>query len=123
MLELTKLLNPLSALISFTFIFCNLLTAGCSSSPEYIPEKMDNSLLQKVKELEKEDSGALIQFAGKTTQSINDEMKIELEQTGIKTESIIQDIFTASGNAHSIKKVTLLDFVANLEMSKKLDMK
>ena len=50
-------------------------------------------------------------------------MKTTLESTGIKTESIVQDIFTASGDIESIKKLTLLDFVTYLELVKKLDLK
>lgn len=95
---------------------------GCSSA-EYIPEKMDATLKQRISFLEKEEPNSFIQFTGKTNSSINDEMKTELEATGIKVESIIQDVFTAAGTAESIKKTTLLDFVIFLELAKKMDMK
>lgn len=100
-----------------------VILAGCSSSAEYIPEKMDTPLQQRIRQLEKDDPNAIIQFAGKTNQSINEKMIAELKQTGITTESIVEDIFTASGNAESIKKVSLLDFIVFLEIAKKLDIK
>jgi predicted PurR-regulated permease PerM len=99
------------------------IVIGCSSSAEYIPEKMDTPLQQRIRQLEKEDPNAIIQFAGKTNQSINEDMIAKLKSTGITTESIIEDIFTASGNAESIKKVSLLDFIVFLEIAKKLDIK
>jgi hypothetical protein len=84
---------------------------------------MDTPLQQRIRQLEKEDPNAIIQFAGKTNQSINEDMIAKLKSTGITTESIIEDIFTASGNAESIKKVSLLDFIVFLEIAKKLDIK
>jgi predicted PurR-regulated permease PerM len=99
------------------------IVIGCSSSAEYIPEKMDAPLQQRIRQLENEDPNAIIQFAGKTNPSINEEMIAKLKSTGITTESIIEDIFTASGNAESIKKVSLLDFIVFLEIAKKLDIK
>jgi len=82
---------------------------------------MDAPLLQRIHQLEKEDPNAVLQFAGKTNTPINDEMKKEIKSIGITTESIIGDIFTASGNVESIKKASLLDFVVYLEIAKKLD--
>lgn len=76
---------------------------GCSSA-EYIPEKMDATLKQRISFLEKEEPNSFIQFTGKTNSSINDKMKMDLKSTGITVESTIRDIFTASGNTESIKK-------------------
>lgn len=100
-----------------------VILAGCSSSAEYIPEKMDTPLQHRIRQLDKDDPNAIIQFAGKTNQPINEKMIAELKQTGITTESIIEDIFTASGNVESIKKVSLLDFIVFLEIAKRLDIK
>lgn len=113
----------LCELIAVTVLFVSipLMILGCSSSSEYIPEKMDTPLQQRIRQLEKEDPNAIIQITGKTSTPINEEMKTRIKSTGITTESIIQDIFTASGNVESIKKVTLLDFVVYLEIAKKLD--
>jgi hypothetical protein len=110
-------------LITVTVLFVSipLMILGCSSSSEYIPEKMDTPLQQRIHQLEKEAPNKIIQITGKTSTPINEEMKTRINSTGITTESIIQDIFTASGNVESIKKVTLLDFVIYLEIAKKLD--
>lgn len=109
--------------LSMPLMAVAVILAGCSSSAEYIPEKMDTPLQQRIRQLEKDDPNTIIQFAGKTNQSINEKMIAELKLTGITTESIIEDIFTASGNAESIKKVSLLDFIVFLEIAKKLDIK
>ena len=100
-----------------------VLIVSCSSSSEYISEKMDTPLQQKIRQLEEEEPNAIVQFTGKTNAPISDEMKTTLESTGIKTESIVQDIFTASGDIESIKKLTLLEFVTYLELAKNLDLK
>jgi hypothetical protein len=98
------------------------MNIGCSSA-DYIPEKMESSLHQRIIYLEKEDPNAIVQFAGKSDKNINDEMKKKLESTGATIESVIQDIFTASGKAESIKKTSLLDFIVYLEIAKNLDIK
>ena len=120
--EISK--NCLLILALGTLFFClPVMNISCSSSSEYIPEKMDTPLQQRIRQLEKEDPNAIFQFAGKTNRSINEVMIAKLKSTGITTESIIEDIFTASGNAESIKKVSLLDFIVFLEIAKKLDIK
>ena len=99
-----------------------LLNTNCSSS-NYIPEKMETSLQLEIKKLEKENSDILIQFKGKTNGIINDDIKSKLKETGLIVESVIGDIFTASGNAESIKKTTHLEFVVFLESGKQMDLK
>lgn len=98
------------------------MNSGCSSA-DYIPEKMESSLHQRIMYLEKENPNTIVQFAGKSDKNINDEMKIKLESTGAAVESIVQDIFTASGKAESIKKISLLDFIVYLEIAKNLEIK
>lgn len=110
----------LTILISFGGV---LLLNGCAASAEYNSSKMDTSLNQKITSLEKEDSDTIINFTGKTRGSINDQMKSELEGTGINIETAVGDIFTANGDVESVKKVSLLDFVVYLELAKKLDIK
>jgi hypothetical protein len=122
-LKLKSFKRAAGILLSLFFLAGIAMIGMSCSSSEYIPGKMDTALQQKIRETEKENEDEIIKFAGKTSKEINDEMKTKLESTGIKTESIIKDIFTASGNAESIKKVTLLDFVINLEIAKKLELK
>lgn len=109
-------------IITFLLIGITIMNIGCSST-DYIPEKMESSLHQRIIYLEKEDPNAIVQFAGKSDKNINDEMKKKLESTGAAVESIIQDIFTASGKVESIKKTSLLDFIVYLEIAKNLDIK
>jgi hypothetical protein len=101
-----------------------ILIVGCSSSSsEYKPEKMDTPLQQKIRELDKDNTNTIIQFTGKTSMPINDEMTTKLKSTGLTIESIISDIFTASGTTESIKKITMYDFVVYLELAQKLNIK
>jgi hypothetical protein len=123
-----RLFNIISLPLSFLSIIIlvtaiPILIVGCSSSSEYKPEKMDTPLQQKIRELDNGNTYTIIQFAGKTSMPINDEMTTKLKSTGLTIESIIGDIFTASGTTESIKKVTMYDFVVYLELAQKLDIK
>lgn len=123
-----RLFNIINMSLSFFCIIIlvaaiPILIVSCSSSSEYKPEKMDTPLQQKIRELDKDNTNTIIQFTGKTSMPINDEMKTKLKSTGITIESIIGDIFTASGTTESIKKVTMYDFVVYLELAQKLDIK
>lgn len=120
--------NNMSILFLWS-IFSVILIAGFSilnlrcSSAEYIPEKLESSLHLQIRNNESDHSNTVIQFMGKASSNINEEMKSKLEVTGISVESVIGDIFTASGNAEGIKKTTLIDFVVFLELAKKMNMK
>ena len=112
----------------FPYLFAFATLAGvlifltaCSSSAKYNSTKMDTSLNQKILSLDKEDSDITIQFTGKTNAVINDQMKKELQETGINIETVVSDIFTANGTVSSIKKTSLLDYVVYLELVKNLD--
>jgi predicted PurR-regulated permease PerM len=109
-------------ILTFLLIGISIMNISCSST-DYILEKMESSLHQRIIYIEKENPDAIVQFAGKSDKIINDEMKKQLESTGATVESIIQDIFTASGKAESIKKTSLLEFIVYLEIAKNLDLK
>ena len=109
----------LFALATLTGIL--IFLTACSSSAKYNSTKMDTSLNQKILSLDKEDSDITIQFTGKTNAVINDQMKKELQETGINIETVVSDIFTANGTVSSIKKTSLLDYVVYLELVKNLD--
>ena len=109
----------LFALATLTGIL--IFLTACSSSAKYDSTKMDTSLNQKILSLDKEDSDITIQFTGKTNAVINDQMKKELQETGINIETVVSDIFTANGTVSSIKKTSLLDYVVYLELVKNLD--
>lgn len=115
-----------SALLVFvltsTLLGTLIMNISCSSA-DYIPEKMESSLHQRIIYLEKEDPNTIVQFAGKSDKNINDEMKKKIESSGATVESIVQDIFTASGKVESIKKTSLLEFIVYLEIAKNLDLK
>ena len=113
--------NIIPVLIALLSLGITILFASCASSAEYDPSKMDSPLNERITYLEKENPDTVIQFTGKTNSGIDDQMKIELEQTGISVETIANDIFTANGNAESIKKASALPFVVSLELVKRLE--
>jgi|WetSurMetagenome_2_1015567.scaffolds.fasta_scaffold24790_3 hypothetical protein len=115
---------------SFPYLFAFATLTGiliflttCSSSAKYNSTKMDASLNQKILSLEKEDPNIIIQFTGKTSVVINDQMKKEIQDKGIKIETIVSDIFTANGTVKSIKEISLLDYIVYLELVKNLEIK
>ncbi len=125
MKNLTPFINQLIIFLSAILVLggASIFLTACAASAEYAPEKMDSPLNQKIRSLDNENSETSIQFTGKTNGVINEQMKKELQDTGIIIETVAGDIFTASGTTSSIKKVSLLDFVVYLELVKKLDIK
>lgn len=121
-IKISKLFSFITPVFLILF-FIPILMVCCSSSAEYIAEKMDTPLQQRINQLEKDNPDEIIRFAGKTNRPIIEEMTAKLKSTGITIESIVEDIFTASGNSESIKKVSLLDFVVFLEIARRLDIK
>lgn len=125
MKNLTPFINQLIIFLSAIVVLggVSIFLTACAASSEYSPEKMDSPLNQKIRSLDNENSETSIQFTGKTNGAINEQMKKELQDTGIIIETVAGDIFTANGTTSSIKKVSLLDFVVYLELVKKLDIK
>jgi hypothetical protein len=123
-----NLMTLISQLFSCLFSFATLVglvifLTVCSSSAKYNSAKMDTSLNQKILSLENKDPNIIIQFTGKTNVVINDQMKKEIQDTGINIETVVSDIFTANGTVNSIKKTSLLDYVVYLELVRNLDIK
>jgi hypothetical protein len=112
------IISPLLLLITSALCF-----SSCSGSNSYNPEKMDSDLTRQIQAAEKENPDALIQFTGKCSSDINQEMRIELESRDINIGTVIRDIFTAEGRAESIKKISMLEFIVYLESAKRLDIK
>ncbi len=96
---------------------------NCSGSNDYSPEKMDTALQQKITNLENTDPDAPVQFLGKCSTAVDAEMEAKLRSTGISVESIVKDIFTATGTVEGVKKVSALDFVVSLELARRLEIK
>lgn len=117
-------LSPLiKYLLTITLIIFTMSIIGCSGSNGYSPEKMDTALKQKITSLEKTDPDTPVQFLGKCNTAVNAEMEEKLRSTGVSVESIVNDIFTATGTIEGIKKISGLDFVISLELAKRLEIK
>lgn len=108
---------------NITILLMAFFLFSCASSDDSIVHKIDAPLMQKIGQLEKEGAGGTIDFLGKCNSSISEAMKKELENTGIKLYTSVNDIFTASGNAGQIKETAALDFVIRLELSVKREIK
>lgn len=121
----SKTIRIILSSLSFAFLLFGipLMNVSCACSSEFVPEKMDAPLQQKIRSMESEDSIVAIQFTGRTSSEITPEMKKELESTGITIESTVQNIFTAKGTTSAVKKVTMYDYVVYLEMARTLDLK
>lgn len=100
-----------------------MLNINCSGSAEFMPEKMDTPLQQKIRSVEEDNSNSIIQFTGKTKEDMSSEMKKELESKGIIISSVVTNIFTASGTASAIKEISNCEFVIYMELARTLDIK
>lgn len=102
-----------SIMLLFTISF---LILSCSSN-NINEEKMDTLLRQKVNLLMKESPSERTDFIGKCNIPIDQEVRSEIENLGIEIQTIIGDIFTASGNAVQIKELTRFEYIVSLELS------
>lgn len=115
-----KLLSNFSLMI--LLLGFPILNINCSGS-EYIPEKMDTPLQQKIRIAEEENSNTILQFTGKTKEDMSSEMRKDLESKGITIASVVTNIFTASGTAVAIKEISNCEFIVYLELARTLDIK
>lgn len=94
-----------------------MLIFSCSSSQKLSSEKFDTPLRQKLVQVQESGSEELIQVIGKCAEPINDEMRESLAAIGITVNSVIGNIFTASGSAKQIREAAKLKFVSQLQLS------
>ncbi len=116
-----KILSTFS--LMFMLLGLPMLNINCSGSAEFMPEKMDTPLQQKIRSVEEDNSNSIIQFTGKTKEDMSSEMKKELESKGIIISSVVTNIFTASGTASAIKEISNCEFVIYMELARTLDIK
>lgn len=116
-----KILSTFS--LMFLLLVFPMLNINCSGSAEFMPEKMDAPLQQKIRSVEENNSNTTIQFTGKTKEDLSSEMKKDLESKGITISSVVTNIFTASGTAPAIKEISNCEFIVYLELARTLDIK
>ena len=78
---------------------------------------MDVKLKQKIAFLERDNSTEIISIIGKADKSISEEMKEQMIEQNVKVESVINNLFTASGNYKAIKNLAGLDFINYISLS------
>lgn len=98
-------------------IFTLLLMMACSSTRFDPSGKLDLPLKKKLSEVEKSKSGELIQFLGKCDRPISGELRSALEESGVTIRSVVNEIFTASGNSEQIRRLAAYDQVIQLQLS------
>lgn len=90
---------------------------ACASSHSNKPQKLDAPLQQKVEAAEKSGSEEPIQVLGKCSQPVSEEMRAQLAASGATINTVVGDIFTASGTARQIRKLAKHDRVIQLSLS------
>ncbi|GAB4369811.1 MAG: hypothetical protein Kow0042_11700 [Calditrichia bacterium] len=100
------------AILIFSVLFIN-----CASTHRVENQKFDAPLKQKLAEIEKQESGEVVQVFVKCSRSIDEDMRSALEKTGVTVESVLGDVFTGSGSAKQIRRLSKLDFVTQINLS------
>lgn len=90
---------------------------SCSSSAPYYGTKMDVQLKEKIASLEQYNSAEIISVIGKADKTISEEMKKQMTMQDVSVESVINNLFTASGSYKAIKYLAGLDFINYLSLS------
>lgn len=109
-----------SWIISLIVIF---LFAGCNVSNVTDSEKISPQLKKTLNSALEEKQTPLLQFTGKCSREITDEMKKELSDNGITIYTVAGDIFTGMGTPISIISITELDFVSRLKSNSNYQLK
>jgi hypothetical protein len=78
-------------------------------------DKLDSALRQKVLENKENKLDDQIQFIGTCNKEIDDQIKQDIESTGVEVNSVSKDIFTGRGTYTSILKLSEKDCVKILQ--------
>ncbi len=101
----------LAVLLTFTMISCS------SSANNSDDSKFNPALKQKMMEAERYNSDELISAFIKTSEELNENMRIELMSTGLRLGSVNELIITAAGTPKQIREAARLEFIVHMELS------
>ena len=101
----------------WTIILILCIAACSSSNQKNLQEQFDVPLLQKMDEIKKKGTEESIQIFGKCESEIDTKVRLELERTGTKIETVAGKIFTGSGTVNSLQKLAKLDFVSQIHLT------
>jgi len=96
------------------FIIILLLT-GCFHKSGPAPHTKWDAMLQM--EINRNHEKP-IHFTGLCSKPITDKIKVEMEKSGIKIQTQIENKFTGIGNAQEIRKLSRLKYIKRLEGAK-----
>jgi hypothetical protein len=115
--KITKTLVLTSILILF------FVLSSCGGRDYIQSEKITPPLKQKLNTaLEKNDSTP-IQFTGRCTEEIDEEIKSQITSEGITVYTIAGDIFSGMGTPHSIIELAKLPVITHLEANSNFELK
>lgn len=95
-------------------------TEVASAGSKQPNQKMDPILQQ---ELAKAETGEKIEFLGEVSGELNNDLKAELEQSGVDIRTVAGKIFTASGEKAQIEALAAHDKIVFLSGSRKFKQK
>ena len=98
----------------FILILFPIFLFGCSHTENISMDKLDAALQQKVSESKENKSDVKIEFIGSCNAEIDDQVKRDIESTGVEVNSVSKDIFTGKGNYSSILELAGKDFIKYL---------
>ena len=104
----------------FIPILFSVFLFGCSQTNNMSMDKLDPALQQKVSVSRENKSDIMIEFIGTCNKEIDDQVKRDIESTGIEVNSVSKDIFTGKGNYSSILELSGKDFIKYLRAPREL---
>ncbi len=103
----------------FIPILFSIFLFGCSHTEKMSLDKLDAAILQKISENGENKSDDKIEFIGVCDKEIDDQLKEDIESTGVEINSVSDDIFTGRGTSTSILKLSGKDFIIFLQSPRK----
>ncbi|MAT58257.1 MAG: hypothetical protein CMF23_09820 [Ignavibacteriae bacterium] len=94
-----------------------ILISGCGTMNNDYQYKIDPILRAEINNSDEISDSVEYNFLAKVKEQITDLERKKIEETGIKIESVIKNIFTGKGRLKSINELAKLDFIIAIEKS------
>lgn len=94
-----------------------ILISGCGTMNNDYQNKIDPILRAEINNSDEISDSVEYNFLAKVKEQITDLERKRIEETGIKIESVIKNIFTGKGRLNAINELAKLDFIIAIEKS------
>lgn len=94
-----------------------ILISGCGTMNNDYQYKIDPILRAEINNSDEISDSVEYNFLAKVKEQITELERKKIEETGIKIESVIKNIFTGKGRLKSINELAKLDFIIAIEKS------